>query len=205
MMWLVAGLSSLVLFLSSDADTTWLQFKERLESGDTTLDFTAARMAYAESSSYSSFETTERKAISDMNERYAKGEFAEACAIGRTALWGSPLHPSINGVMSVLYRKRGMQDSANHYNWRFIGVLESINASGPGTSSDSAKVVIAVYEEYALLKYLRLSVISQSLVRTKSGSSVDAMQCKDAGGDTVNVYFNVDISMNAMSRMLKRD
>lgn len=203
MMWLVAGLSSLVLFLSSDADTKWLALQARLESGDTTLDFTEARMAYAESSSYSSGDSRQSKAVKAINDLYASGQMVEACGIGRSALEENPLHPSLNGVMSVLYRKRDMKDSSEYFKWRFVGVLESINSSGSGTSPDSAKVVIAVYEEYALLRYLRLKPNGQSLIKTKSGASVDAMTCKDEGGSEVTMYFNVDISMRNMMRKLE--
>lgn len=198
MMWLVAGLSSLVFLLASDADTKWQALKLRLDSGDTSLDFTEARMAYAESSAYSSRDSKSSDAVKLMNDLYDMGEMAKACSIGRAALELAPLHPSLNGIMSVLYLKRSMTDSSEYYNWRFVGVLESINSSGPGTSADSAKVVIAVYEEYALLRYLRLNPNGQSLVRTKSGSSVDAMTCKDEGGSDVTMYFNVDISMRSL-------
>ena len=76
--------------------------------------------------------------------------------------------------------------------------LKSITSVGDGKSSDTAYVVVDVSEEYFFLNIL-LGVglpESQSLV-TKNGHSFDLLKVKTPDGKEQELWFNVDISMNA--------
>jgi hypothetical protein len=78
----------------------------------------------------------------------------------------------------------------------------SIFSSGDGKSPETAFHVYFVEEEYDVLKYLRLSSTVQSLSETK-GRSYDVLECRDAEGNKINLYFDITEHMKALEGDLK--
>lgn len=82
------------------------------------------------------------------------------------------------------------------------GLLDSIQEDKHGRSEEDAFTVINVQEEYVFLGFSGMNVQGQSLLR-KDGHSYDVMTCSsEEGGEPFDVYFNIDIPMNRLSRLL---
>jgi len=186
---------------AANGDSVWSEIRSRLIAGDTTVNFTEARLAYVASSSYSPYfsGTEERK---QMNEAYKAANLPQFVTVCRSVLDKHPLHPEYLSAIAWAYRELEIKDSADHFTWRYYGVMESIENSGDGATVATAKVVIAVYEEYAWINEKGLKSIGQSLV-TADGHACDKMKVVDASDTTHEVFFNVDLSMGYMSRLLE--
>jgi hypothetical protein len=79
----------------------------------------------------------------------------------------------------------------------YYGLLRSITAQGDGRSPETAWKVIAVAEEYAVLRHLDAKVKEQSLLV----GMIDQMEC-DLDGQSVTFYFDVKIPMAKVHEML---
>jgi len=76
--------------------------------------------------------------------------------------------------------------------------------SGDGKSIESAYVVIATDEEYALFNVLGLRGVSQALVNDKD-HNYDRMDAVDRKtNQTTTFYFNIDIPFKWLSKSLKK-
>lgn len=74
----------------------------------------------------------------------------------------------------------------------YVGLLESIIATGTGKEFESAFIVVSVGNEYEILDYLDLYSSMQSL-NSHNGQSFDILSAKDEYGARKDIYFNIDI------------
>jgi Domain of unknown function (DUF4919) len=99
----------------------------------------------------------------------------------------------------MVFQKMGRQQDASFEHDAVAAYLKSITASGDGSSSDTAYFVVNVDEEYFFLNIVMGVGLpeSQSLVE-KNGHSFDRLKVKDRDGKELELWFNVDTSMNSM-------
>lgn len=82
------------------------------------------------------------------------------------------------------------------------GLVQSVLASGDGKTPATAYKVITVDEEYTILSYLKLKLISQRL-HNQDNKAYDAMQVKDSSGTEKTIYFDVTPLFVKMSKKLQ--
>jgi tetratricopeptide (TPR) repeat protein len=130
----------------------------------------------------------------------AKPESApEAMKLYRSVLDTDPFHlqtyESLASVTMELKLHTDFQKALTQY----IGLMESILASGNGKSKDSAYFVISARHEYDVLAYLGLKSSMQSLYHD-NGHSYDKLSTAGEDGEAMDVYFNIDKPWSSMSR-----
>ena len=103
----------------------------------------------------------------------------------------------------MAYQKLGRQQDAAFEHDVVAAYLRSITSSGDGKSTQTAYFVVNEGEEYFFLNIVMGVGLpsSQSLVQ-KDGHSFDLLKVKDKDGHEQEIWFTVDISMNAMKEAL---
>lgn len=181
-------------------DDTWKAFHARMKAFDTTLDYTQVRMAYVRSSAYNPYgELSTSDMIMDAYRAVAANNTQRARILLDSALAGQPLNVQSNIVMAALMERIGRSDSAKAYRRIADGVLNALASSGDGRSASTAMVAISTGEEYAYMNMFNLTPLFE-IIRYVDGKRYNLRQCRTADGDTVRIWFNIDLSIERLSR-----
>jgi len=184
-------------------DDTWKAFHARMKAFDTTLDYTQVRMAYVASSAYQPYESSARELLGRVSTAVEEKDLARARLLIDSALAGQPLYNESYAAKAWILDKMGEADSARMYRRIMDGLMESLISSGNGRSAATAMVVISTSEEYAYMNTFDLTFLHQALQQV-DGKRHDLMTCRTADGDTVQLWFNVDLPMGHLSRMIRQ-
>ena len=166
----------------------------RVQGGDLSIDFQKLRFSYMESP-----ERKQAKDTSDEDRLMWKAhnaqDYKEAIKHADVILANEFVNMDAHYVESAAYGKLEDSKNADFHRAVFVGLLKSITSSGDGKSTKTAYVVINTHEEYVLFGVMGLMPDQQSLQHV-DGHSYDRMETKDRKtGETVTLYFNVDIPM----------
>ena len=163
---------------------------------------TEQRLAYAASAEYNPYEMDSREFRKSADEFLAKDDFTPAIAAAQKGLAVSPFNIDLLIILASAYRGAGDMPNADKTREKWMSLVDSILRSGDGRNFKSAFKVISVAEEYAVLRILKLEVVSQTL-QGHEGSEFDAMQVKDPrSGNELTLYFNVDLPKKWLERQL---
>ncbi len=189
--------------------TRYELYLERIENGDTAIDFADFRMAFSESPLYDPYGSDKltgkdedglslvRSALNDSN-------FSKAAEILEGLLAHSYVNISAHLYAIAAYEGLGDVTKANHHRSMYRGLVKSIFASGDGETPETAFVVISTDETYYILHLLELQTVQQALV-PHGGSNYDLMTAKDRNtGETVELYFNVDRQFAYLNNMFNK-
>jgi len=184
----------------AEADAIYADLARKLRAGDTAVDYTTLRLAFADGSSYRpSIQCGDRQALFQAlhekryrDARQAAEEMLERC----------PLDLDAHLAAGVSFGELGVPEQAD-YHRRFVdGLVRSILASGDGKSLRSAMTVIDVQEEYVAVNALGLETVGQGLV-SQGGRYYDEVQTLDPRTKAKGVlYFNLDRPMRWANRQL---
>ncbi|HKK21097.1 MAG TPA: DUF4919 domain-containing protein [candidate division Zixibacteria bacterium] len=176
---------------------------KQVEQADTSVDFTALRMAYTRTSEYDPYDSQRQDLRSDMDAAFNSNDFSTAAELANKLIKRDPLQTDAYIVLDVSYEQMGDTAKSRFHHFVANGLIHSVLSSGNGLSRDSAFRVISTDEEYIILNFLGVDLLRQALVEEKD-HSYDVMTVKDASIDsTFDLYFNIDIQMNALKRKLK--
>jgi uncharacterized protein DUF4919 len=175
---------------------------EKVKAGDATVSFKDLRMAYAESQSYSPY--GDSAARNSMLAALKDKDYDKALGYAETILKQKYVDIFAHLVSSLAYGELKNTERAKYHHGIVEGLVQSILKSGDGKSLETAYVVIATDEEYALFNVLGMKVVTQSLVHDKDHSydKMDAVDRKT--NQTATFYFNIDIPFNWLSKSLKK-
>lgn len=169
--------------------------RDRVKSGDLSVDFKRLRIAYVSAPEYHEAKDTEKETtamIAAVNAR----DFKLAIQNADVVLENNYTDMDAHFVEYIAYRELGNAAQAGFHRSVFDGLIRSILNSGDGKSRETAYVVALVHEEYVVLRVLGLRPDKQSLDQDKE-HSYDVLETKDPeSGKAVKLYFNVDVSMN---------
>lgn len=176
---------------------------EKVKAGDTTVSFKELRMTYTESEGYDPYGggSEARKAmLTALNDK----SYDKALEHAGNLLKQKYVDIIAHLVSSIAYNELKNPERGKYHRGIADGLIQSILKSGDGKSLETAYVVIATDEEYALFNALGLKAVSQSLVHDK-GHSYDKMDVIDRKTiQTTTFYFNVDIPLNWLGNSLKK-
>ena len=184
----------------AEADAIYTDLARTLRAGDTSVDFTVLRLAYADSSSYRpSVQCGERKA---MFQALHEKRYRDALRAAEEMLERCPLDLDAHLAAAVSTGELGSPDRAGFHRRIIDGQVRSILASGDGKSLKSAMTVIDVQEEYVAVNALGLETRSQGLLN-QGGRYFDEVRTIDPRTDAAAVlYFNLDRPMRWANRQL---
>lgn len=194
--------ASLFGMIGSD-DDAWKAFHTRMKAFDTTLDYTQVRMAYAASSEYRPYGLQADKLLERASVAVDAEDFARARVLVDSMFIHQPLYNDAYVAKAWLLDKMGEADSARMYRRITDGLMASLVSSGNGRSAATAMVVISSSEEYAYINTFELTSLHQEL-KEEGIKRYDVITCRTTDGDTVQLWFNVDIQMKHLASMLKR-
>lgn len=169
---------------------------------DTSLDFEALRLSYAQTKGFDPYGFEDEGYDTLMWNAYNDDQYEAALGWAENILDKNYVDIEAHVVADLSNGELGDTATSIHHLWVADGLLLSIMDSGTGESPDSAFVVIDVSEEYVLFHLLNWDYREQSLVQI-DGVSYDVWEVHIPESDsTFEVYFNIDIPMKALSRLL---
>lgn len=176
---------------------------EKVKAGDTAVSFKDLRMAYTESQGYSPYDG-DSEAGNSMFSALKEMDYNKALGYADTILRKKYVDIFAHLVSSLAYGELKNAERSKYHRGIADGLIQSILKSGDGKSIETAYVVIATDEEYALFSVLGMKKGSQSLVHDKD-HSYDRMEAVDRKtNQTTTFYFNIDIPFNWLSKSLKK-
>jgi len=182
---------------------TYQRLLEKAKKDPDNIDYTALRMAYAQSSEYDPFRfDSEAHAI--LSQAMDKKDLTVALNALNRLLDAYYLDIHAHMLAVDIFESLRTEKRENFHMKFATGLLDSIMRSGDGTKFEKAFIVISTQEEYALLRVLSLEIIMQSL-REDKGHQYDVFECPHPHtGKIIEVYFNVDLPMGWLDRKLGR-
>ena len=176
---------------------------EKVKAGDTAVSFKDLRMAFTESQGYSPY-GGDSEAGKSMFSALKDKDYEKALGYANTILKQKYVDIFAHLVSALAYTELKNAERAKYHHAIVDGLIQSILKSGDGKSIETAYVVIATDEEYALFNVLGMKVASQSLAHDKD-HSYDRMEAVDRKtNQTTTFYFNIDIPFNWLSKSLKK-
>lgn len=173
----------------------------RLKAGDTAIDYTALRYAYADSPGYDGYNRGPGDARGNMIKTFNGGDCAKALSHAFSILNAIYIDAEAHFVASRCYEKTGETSKAGFHHAIATGLEKSVFASGDGKSSANAFIVVRIAEEYYTLGLMGLQVNQQSLMQA-DGHSFDLMETTDTRGNSVTIYFQIDRLLAGLSKDL---
>jgi hypothetical protein len=170
---------------------TYAGLLEKLNSGDTKIDFTRLRVLYSETkdaSPYGSSHETRR----EMNNAVAQRRCPDAIRIADEILKNTYLSPDAHIAKSVCYAELGEARRAEFHKAIYLGLINSILASGDGGKPETAYVVVTIEEEYAVMRALGFTVWAQAITRLREHTFELLSGTNEKTGQTARIYFNLD-------------
>jgi hypothetical protein len=173
---------------------------ERVKKSDGSVDFARLRQLQTQVKSYQPYgPDVEGHPLALL----ADGNFEGALLLAKQILAVSYLDMEAHTAAARAAEKLGDKAAAAHHQYVLQGVLDSILKSGDGKTTETAYVVIAISEEYALMGHLGLQVAGQSLLNDEAGHSYDLLRGVNPETKAAQeVYFNIDAMMGALGEEL---
>jgi len=177
---------------------------ERIKRGDSSVDFGTLRLALAASPAYRPYNGEADRLRSAMFAAYAAEDYDKAHDLARRLLEADYLDIDGHMVKALIEERLGNTELARFHQFMAVNLVRSILASGDGKSPETAYVVIATAEEYAILNLRGLRPAGQALIHA-NGHSFDRLRTVGGdGGEPVTLYFNVDLPLAWLERSLRR-
>jgi hypothetical protein len=151
-------------------------------------DFNALRQAYTHTPQYDPYRSGAPDA--ELVERLGAESWSAAAVRCEQLLAADYLHAPLHLIMAYIYQK--LEDEARaEWHLRFArGLIGALLSSGDGRSPETAFKVIAVREEYELLRALSLQALQQRLI-VHDERYYDVLTVRDVNGVQGEVFFEV--------------
>jgi hypothetical protein len=132
-----------------------------------------------------------------------QGKLDEAKKVAEGLLKKYPV--SLWLLKQLYFISQDLEEDSDNYLDRYVRLTDSIVSSGNGRSPDRSIHVISTSDEYEILDYFRArSFGGQSLVE-HDGSAFDRMDFVNDYGDTVSLYFNVDLIFRKYNEIIQSE
>lgn len=151
------------------------------------VDFLALREAYGAREDFEE-RCDDAKIIKSASAALAEESFLEVAELTRAPLEACPVWVQLHfWRAAALFSLDREAEGEVHKRW-FLGLTDSILASGDGKTPETPFITISISEEYATLARLGLTARSQALI--SGPSMLDLITAEDESGKTRSVYFN---------------
>lgn len=174
----------------------------KLKAGETSVDFKALRLASVDSDADDAGAEADTDEYKKAATAFSNEKFKDAVSAGEKALKSGYLDIRTHLLLALANQKLKNTEKYEFHKAVYLGLVNSILKSGDGKSAQTAYVVIAVAEEYAILDALQLRRGSQSL-QSKDGHQFDVLSATDANGKAVTLWFNIDIVWKGYDKLFK--
>lgn len=176
---------------ASEADDRLAALVAQVRGGDTAVDYTALRDAYAQSAGYDPYGEQVMDDHKAMFARLSDGDCPAASAAADRVLAVNYIHASGHFIRWVCAMKDGRERDGQFHRAVLTGLMKSVTGGRDGRTPASAFSVVSVDEEYALLRFFRLHPGRQQLVHA-DGSLFDLLEFSGDDGRHGTWLFNID-------------
>lgn len=174
---------------------------EKAKQKDASVNFTELRHAFYESANYNPY--APMLTYRALNAALAQKNYEEVLKIAESVFAKNFAEVNAHMAAQIAYQETGNTERAEFHKFMADGLLKSIKSSVDGKSPATAFEVIAISEEYGLIRSLGLRPIGQALVEEK-GKPYDAITVVDPQTNQESkLYFNIDKPFNWQARKLK--
>jgi len=163
------------------------------------VSFTKLRLDYAKRPDFTADWSTDAKR-DEVFDAFKEKDYQKAFDLSGKWLEGCPVDAEMHQLRAAAARRLGDLKSYMHHSYFSAGLMQSVMASGDGKTSKTGFKVIAVAEEYAILRDFGAELSSQSLV----DGPCDKMVCKLPNGKEGTIYFDIKLALEAERRGLQK-
>ncbi len=177
------------------------EYVQKLESGQTDIDYTAFRHSFLESkqfekkgTAYDSLKKLVRTAISNKNYNEVIKQTKAMLNIDYTSMFA-------HKYLQQTYKVLGDTINRNKYHDIEFGLLNSITHSGDGKTCETGWHVTQIEEEYFILSMIGATLQKQSI--SSAGQNIcDKMEIKTEEGEVKTYYFEANKVFEMEKKML---
>jgi hypothetical protein len=169
--------------------------------GDQPIDWSALRLAYADSAEFDLTGGRTDAARKAMFAALNAGDDKAALVQAKVILDQDYLDIDAHVAADLADQHLGDAAGAKHEHDIALGLLRSIR-TGDGSTPQKAFTVISVGEEYATMRAFDLKVTDQALIQA-AGHSYDRLNTTDSDGKTQSFFFLIDSVIAAEGAALK--
>lgn len=174
----------------------------RLKNNDMNVDFLALRLAYTRTGDYKPYGADE-SAKEAVFAAFSKKDYSEAVRIAESGLEKNYVDLDLHLLCRIAYREMGNTAKYAFHTRVLKGLVDSLYASGDGSTLEKAIVVISVPEEYFLLNANALRSTATATLAEK-GHDYDRMDVQSKKtGEKSTLYFNIDIPRRWLKEALR--
>lgn len=171
----------------------------KVKNGDKSVDFRDLRIAYADTSGGPDTDKQKKAMTAALNAK----NYEETLKNADIVLDGNYADMDAHFAEYIANRELHRSEQAEFHKYVLQGLLDSITHSGDGKTFESAYEVIAVHEEYVILRFMGLMPSKQS-TSEKIGHSYDVLETMNPKtNEKVTLYFNIDIEEKHLRDALK--
>ena len=164
----------------------------KAKGGDTSVDFTAMRLAYTETKDYS-YHGPEKEEREKFYKPFGSKNYKEALKQVEKYLDSNYVDANAHYVAYTSAKEMKDETKAEFYKAILLGLLNSIKNGNNGLSAKTPFKVISIDEEYTLMRFLGLKFSSQSL-QNDDGHKFDVFEAVDSKtNEKLKIYFEIDI------------
>lgn len=188
------------------ADSTYLALLRPLrDSGDTTIDMTALRRAFAATSLYSPYDMDRDDQRGRVWARLDAHDPVAAAQIADSLLSANFLDFDAHIGAGAAAHGRGDSSAANRHFAIARALVRSIESTGDGRSAEHPLFVIAPSEEYSYLSVVGLRRSGMQSLGKCGGRACDVLEVRPRdGGEQFNLYFDVSLPMAWMTKQFSQ-
>ncbi|MBA4389936.1 MAG: hypothetical protein C0399_03260 [Syntrophus sp. (in: bacteria)] len=184
-------------------NTDYYGLVKKIKNNDINVDFQALRLSYTKTPDYKPYgadDSAKDTAFDALN----KNNYAEAVRQAESVLEKNYVDLDAHMLCRIAYREMGNLEKSAFHNSVLKGLVGSLYASGDGTTTEKAIVVISVREEYFLLNANGLKSIRNSSFVT-NGHNYDKMDVENKKtAEKTIIYFNIDIPFGWLTKNLQK-
>ncbi len=197
---LALGLPALPGFSQNKlAKPTYAELVAKVKGGDKSINFRDLRIAYADTSGGPDTDKQKKAMMAALNAK----NYEEALKNGDIVLDGNLTDVEAHFAEYIASRELQRSEQTEFHKYVLQGLLDSVMHSGDGKSFETAYEVVAVHEEYVVLKFMGLMPSKQS-ESEKGGHSYDVLEAVNPKTNgKVTLYFNIDIEEKHLKESLK--
>jgi hypothetical protein len=178
---------------TSDKKESYESIVKRLKDGDIAIDFRQLRLAYAGSANYQKDSATDPQREAMVKALDSK-DFSGAIQNADIVLASNYVDMDSHLVEFIANTELKVLAKAEFHKFVLQSLLKSITDSGDGKTPETAFEVIDVREEFVLLQLMGVGLPESQSLLQKNGHSYDEIKFKNpSSGESVTIYFNVDI------------
>ncbi|HET7231703.1 MAG TPA: DUF4919 domain-containing protein [Longimicrobium sp.] len=173
----------------------------RAQAGDTTVDYTALRKAWAASPEYAPYGSDADEHADSMRAALQRRDWARAVREADAVLAVTWLDARTHAMKAYAAEQLGDTEAAGRERGVVARIVQSVAASGKGTQQ-SPFVVVTVAEEYAYLGVNGFERGDQALDRCGSRACDRMEAANPATGEKRTFYFDVTLPTEHLRRAL---